>query len=233
MELGQYYQCFVNYRVEPKELSSWIPQGLEIELFEGRPVVSWVFATVQPSKIWGLRWPSKEWVYSLSLRTYVRNKIGNQHQRGFFNLTGYLSTSWSVRALSWLGFGTMQRLFMDRSVHFEPHEKSSRGVFQYQWRLKETEDWKVLKLRTLGVPEPAMAGYLEYFTTERELQFLSSDKLKSGIVHQHEPWYLWEIDELTLPQKWPGTLFNQFNTQKPLSAFVVKGSKVQLKKIKF
>lgn len=232
MDLGQYYQCFVNYHAEPKELEPLVPKGFELDLFEGRPVASWVASSIQQVKILGITWPSQTVVYHLSLRTYVRKREGNQWHRGFLELASYLSSPRMAQLFNCFGLGMNQRFSIERSVHFEPHEKSSRGVFQYQWKNNENKEWEVLKLRTLGLPEPAMVGYLEYFTAEKQLQFFSSEEAKRSILHEHEPWYLWEIDDLVLPKAWPGTYLLDLNERKPLSGFVVKGSKVSLKRIK-
>jgi hypothetical protein len=227
MELGHYYQLFVNCPVAAADLKPLLPQGVELDLFEGRPIVSWIASTLQDVKGSILPWKLKEQAFALSLRTYVKQTQGNEVIRGFFNLEQWMSGGSVRKWHQFLGLGTYKNLDLSRSVHFEPFEKSSRGVFQYQWNRAGAEAC-LLKLRTLGSPEPAMPGYIEHFTSEKQVQFsLRKGELRLH-TYQHIPWYLWECDEVVLPNVWPSKVFHDWKSEKPASVFVVKGSKVVL-----
>jgi uncharacterized protein YqjF (DUF2071 family) len=227
MELGHYHQLFVNYHVAAEDLKPLLPPGVEMDLFEGRPVVSWVASTLQDVKGVIFPWKLKEQAFALNLRTYVKQTQGSEPVRGFLNLEQWMSGFYVRKLHQILGLGNYEKLELTRSVHFEPYEKSSRGIFQYQWNIKGTES-QILKLRTIGSPEPAMSGYIEYFTSEKQVQFSyqkSEIKLQS---YEHTPWFLWECDEVVLPQEWPSQKFAQWSLKSPASVFVVKGSKVFL-----
>lgn len=227
MELGHYHQLFVNYYAAPEDLKSLLPEEVELDLFEGRPVVSWVASTLQDVKGLIPPWKLNEQSFALALRTYVKRAQGNELVRGFFNLEQWMSGFYVRKLHQLLGLGNFEKLEMTRSVHFEPYEKSSRGVFQYQWNLNGEEP-QILKLRTLGYPEPAMPGYIEHFTAEKQTQFSFQKREIRAQSYDHTPWFLWECDEVVLPHEWPSQRFAQWGLKSPSSVFVVKGSKVAL-----
>jgi Uncharacterized conserved protein (COG2071) len=231
-ELGHYHHLFVNYHVAAEQFHFSLPPSLEWDLFEGRPVVSWVASTLQDFCCLGTPWKFPEQAFSLSVRTYVKQRQGESWLKGYLPLNLWMSGSWISKAHFWLGLGKTQKLAMKRSVHFEPYEKSSRGVFEYQWPQADNKKAEILRFRTVGTPEPAMAGYLEFFTVEKCYRFLvQGDSVK--IVHeQHSPWVLWEIDESILPQTWPTCpALSWAESLVPKSLFVVKGSRTVLSSI--
>ncbi|MFM8315797.1 MAG: DUF2071 domain-containing protein [Deltaproteobacteria bacterium] len=232
MELGHYHHCFINYHVALDNLEGAIPPGLELDLFENKPVVSWVASSLQDMKCLRGLWSIKEPTFSLSLRTYVKKKVGSEMIRGFLPIQTWFSKGNVTRAYRWLGIEKSELLEIQRSVHFEPFEKSSRGVFQYSWNEDSAANHSILKLRTLGAPQPALAGYLEFFTAEKYYQFSNNRNASSAIFHERSPWYLWEIDESLLPSQWPESSFSFLNEKTPISVFVAKGSKVSLFKRK-
>ncbi|MSP19691.1 MAG: hypothetical protein EXR74_08990 [Bdellovibrionales bacterium] len=229
MELGHYHHLFVNYYVAAQNVLPQIPKSLELDLFEGRPVVSWVASTHQDIRLLGLPWKLSDQAYSLILRTYVKkkNKQG-EWIRGYFEIEGWFSQSKIKKLYQVLRLGKKGSLDLTRSVCFEPFEKSSRGVFQYEWSSCNQKSREILKLRTIGLPEPAMSGYLEFFATEKYLQFSTQGNRTKSQMFSHAPWFLWEVDEVLLPMQWPGLLFQQLQVGEPASCYVAKGSKVNV-----
>jgi hypothetical protein len=231
MELGHFHHCFINYYITSEELASFIPKTYELDLFENRPVVSWVASTLQEVKVLGVPRTMNEMAFSLTLRTYVKKKWGTEWIKGILPLSSWMSGKKVSTAFRWLANYKSSPLKMERSIHFEPHEKSSRGIFEYRWPNVNGEGSNLLRLRTVGLPQPALAGYLEFFTTERYVQLDLDSQKSKGLRFQREPWYLWEIDDLVLPESWPGEVLPSLKTQKPIFSFVVKGSKTRVDRV--
>lgn len=229
IELGYYHHLFVNYHVAVEDLTSFIPKSFELDLFEGRPVVSWVASTLQDVSVLGLPWKVNEQAFSLTLRTYIKQRRHSEILRGALTLKSWMSGNKIRRLHSLLGLGKQEPLALERAVHFEPFEKSSRGVFEYRWKGTEKNLDQTLRLRTLGLPQPPMAGYLEFFTVERNLRAHAFGGKLALHVEEKTPWVMWEVDEMVLPDKWPLENFKSVNRERPESAFVVKGSKVILR----
>ncbi len=231
VELGHYYHLYVNYHVAADAVKNLIPHSLELDLFEGRPIVSWVASTFQDVKIWGLPWKVREQAYLLTLRTYVKQRKEKGWIKGYFTLESWISGFKIKRLNYWLGLGNEESLGIERSVYFEPHEKSSRGIFEYQWKTKGSNTPEILRLRTLGPPQPIMAGYLESFTSEKQYRFISHHEKVSVYFEERAPWVMWELDESVLPKSWPSYKLSNQKWEKPESTFVVKGSKVSVRKV--
>lgn len=231
MQLGQYYHLYVNYCVAAEALEARIPKSIDLDLFENKPVVSWVVSTWQDLKMLSLPWMLKEQSFALSLRTYVKFRRNNEWVRGYFPLESWMSGS-KNKLMQWLvGMGSSGYLDVKRSVHFEPFEKSSRGIFEYKWSDLNGRGEQVMRFRTLGSPQPAMAGYIEHFTSEKTHSFVTGKNKLTIFQEERLPSMLWELDETILPTYFPGGGLLNCDWATPSSAFVVKGSKVSIRKL--
>jgi len=231
MQLGQYYHLYVNYCVAAEALKSRIPKSVDLDLFENRPVVSWVVSTWQDLKMLSLPWGLNEQSFSLSLRTYVKFRRDDEWIRGYFPLESWMSGSKNKLMKRLVGMGSSGNFECKRSVHFEPFEKSSKGIFEYKWSDPNRRGEQVMRFRTLGSPQPAMAGYLEYFTAEKNHSFVASKNKVTIFQEERLPSMLWELDETILPTHFPGEGSLNCDWATPSSTFVVKGSKVSIRKL--
>lgn len=209
-----------------------IPKWLELDLFEGKGIVSWVATTWQDVKPYGLPWSLGDRTFSLSFRTYVKQKRKGEWVRGYICLSSWMSGYKNRWFQNRLGLGRSEYLDIKRAVHFEPHEKSSRGVFEYRWSHALQEEEQVLRFTTAGSPQPAMAGYLEYFTSEKHCFFVSQKNKVTAFSEDRQPWVLWELDESKIPKQWPIPGISNVTWDSPISAFVAKGSKIVVRTLR-
>ncbi|NBX68373.1 MAG: hypothetical protein EBR01_05345 [Proteobacteria bacterium] len=231
MGLGHYYHLFVNYHVAAESLKPLIPQGLELDLFEGKGIVSWVASTWQDLKVLGWPWVVPGPAFSLTLRTYVKKNRGTDWVRGYFPIESWMSDSKYRWCKNICGLEKPHPLELKRSVHFEPHEKSSRGIFEYSWKKLSEQPEQLIRFRTIGSPQPAMAGYLEYFTSEKNQFFLKRKDKLNCFLEERAPWVIWELDEIVLPTQWPSQMLANLDWTQPESTFVVKGGRVVIKSV--
>lgn len=67
-----------SYAVDPEMLSSRLPPGLELDLFEGEAVCSLVGFRFEDSRVMGIKWPGYRNFPEINLRFYVRESVGDR-----------------------------------------------------------------------------------------------------------------------------------------------------------
>ena len=91
-----------NYTIDPEILKPYIPNGVELDLFEGKAFVSLVGFLFRKSRIFGIPIPLLGSFEEINLRFYVKRKEGNQYKRGvvFINETvPYKPVAWLANKL--------------------------------------------------------------------------------------------------------------------------------------
>lgn len=63
---------YINFAVEPKYLQSLLPKGLELDLFEGKAILSFVCFEYKNAEIYGFKIPFHQFFPEINIRTYVR-----------------------------------------------------------------------------------------------------------------------------------------------------------------
>jgi uncharacterized protein YqjF (DUF2071 family) len=79
----------VNYEIDPSYLLPYLPNGVELDYFQGKSYISLVGFLFKDSKIFNIPIPFLGTFEEVNLRFYVIRKVGNSIRRGvvFINET--------------------------------------------------------------------------------------------------------------------------------------------------
>lgn len=177
---------FLHWPIEPERLRSLLPQGLELQTYDGAAwlgVVPFVMAATR----W--RWlppvPTAHRFAECNLRTYVRR--GDRPGVWFFSLD---AASRLAVAGARLGFGLpyfdarMACVREGATVQYRSERRDRRGPpaeFEGRWTMR-------------GAEATAAPGSFEHFLVERYcLYAMRRGRLLCGEIH-HEPWRLTAAD---------------------------------------
>lgn len=72
----------LNYEVDPAILKPYIPPGTELDLCQGKALVSMVGFLFADTKVLGIKWPFHISFEEVNLRFYVRHFNGTEWKRG-------------------------------------------------------------------------------------------------------------------------------------------------------
>lgn len=183
--MGQTWErlLFAHWAVDPAQLERVIPPQLPLDVVEGR---AWIGIT--PFEVKGLRVrgaappPVVSSFPEINVRTYVT--VGGRPGIYFFSL----DTS------SRLGVATARRAY--RLPYFHARQRSDDGRFASRRVQRDGPRAEFLAAyRPLGEPEPATAGSLEHFLTERYCLYTLDEERNvwRGEIH-HRPWPLQAAD---------------------------------------
>ena len=188
---------FLHWEMNPDLIQATLPQGLEVDTYEGRAylgVVPFFMRGVRPSYLPAV--PGISDFMECNLRTYVigpdgpgvwfysldcNQAIAVELARHFFHLPYYHAEMSSTSEAGWMDY-TTRRLYKSSLQH---KEKTSR--YRYRPAPEQQE-------------APVVAGSLDFFLIERYL--LYSSNLRKNILYSgrvwHEPYQVAtaEVDEL-------------------------------------
>lgn len=176
----------LNYEVDPEILKSRVPQGTEVDSFQGKTFVSLVGFQFLRTKIFGiLPVPFHTDFEEVNLRFYVRRRERNEIRRGVVFIHEIVPRR---------GVAQVARLIYGENYGWCPmrHNVSANGTrrtTEYQWKLNG--NWCTLHAESAGDAAIPKEESLEQFITEHYWGYVSR---RGGCLEyrvSHEPWRVW------------------------------------------
>ncbi len=217
--------AMLNYEVDPRLLTPYLPVGAELDTWSGRHLVSVVGFLFLHTRIWGVPFPFHRDFEEVNLRFYVRRKSAEGWRRGVVFIRELVP-----RALI---------AFAARTLYHEPYlalpmahriEGASGQVTsaEYSWQLGARQNR--LQLTTRGPTQPLAAGSEAEFITEH---YWGYNRQRDGATLEyrveHPRWRVYEVAETRLDCDVAGLYGESFTealSRPPASAFLAEGSPV-------
>lgn len=221
------YAAFVNYAVDRRALAPLVPQGLDLDLFDGVAWVSLVAFHFADNRLFGIPIPFARSYDQVSFRFYVKRRLPDGGVRhGVVFLREIIPVS-SIAAGARLFYGERYERHPVSSRVRDPEPAARAGRAVYRWR--EQRQVHRLALDFSGVAEVPAAGSLEEFLVERHWGYAAR---AAGTVEyrvDHAPWRVWHAEAARLSgdaaQSF-GDRFARVLSAPPASAFVAEGSRM-------
>jgi uncharacterized protein YqjF (DUF2071 family) len=218
----------LNYEVDPKILKPYIPAGTELDLWQGKALVSMVGFMFNNTRVLGLKWPFHVNFEEVNLRFYVRHFDGRNWKRGAVFISEIVPKYIIAAVANTLYREHYRRLPMRHSVTAAADDHTE---FLYEWKVNGR--WNSLGAtvtNTYKAIEPASA---EEFIFEHYWGYNSwSDTKTMEYQVEHVSWgiatvrdYEFMADIATLY----GDVFVPYLTAEPASAFFAKGSEIAVR----
>ena len=209
---------FLNYEMDPALLRAEVPRTFELELHDGKAIVSVVALTMRRFRahprgpFWAHCFSVLPEQRFLNLRTYVRHG----HETGAFFFWSWLSRPWGM-PLPARPFGltcefaaSCYRL-EDRNGRLDGAVEARRGRFSYRARLNKGETFT-----------PCERGSLAEFALERYSGFFWHRRAGRVFRVQHPPWVQAPV-EATIEDPLVGRVLPWFNNARFVSACFAPG----------
>ena len=222
------YLVFLNYHVDRNLLSSRIPEGVQLQLFNGKAYISIVAFLFKNLQVAGIPAPFHQQFEQVNLRFYVKQGTAAAEKRGVVFIREIVPKT--------LLANTAQVLFHEKYVsvpmsHRYQIDESPLNEVEYSWQT-ERKDCSVRAVfeKNWSYPEQNSA---EHFFTDRAFSFT---RMKDGttreMIVEHPLWRTAPVKEAKTEYDIPevfGTEFVPYLTLQPASAFIAEGSSVSLK----
>lgn len=215
--------AIVNYEASPDLLQRFLPRGVELDLWQGRCLVSVVGFQFRDTRLHGIPIPFHRNFPEVNLRFYVRRRVGDEVRRGVVFIRELVPR----RAIA----------LVARALYNEPYlavpmtESDDGARVQYAWT--HAPGPGRVAVTTEGLPSLPSADSEEAFIVEHYWGY--TRQRDGGTLEyqvEHPPWRVWsgvagefqgDIDALY------GSEFRPVLEASPVSALVAEGSPIRVR----
>jgi len=220
------YLAMLNYEVDDGLLLPFVPNGTELDRWNGRMFVSLVGFRFLKTRILGLAIPFHTNFDEVNLRFYVRRRQGSEIRRGVVFIREIVP-HWAIAFVA--------RTFYNENYVALPMAHEIRPIdgglaVAYRWR--HGRDWSAIKLEAHGQPELVNDGSQEQFITEHYWGYAAQPD--GGCVEYrvtHPAWRVWSARLAEFAGNVEGLYGRDMAAvlrNAPASAFLAEGSSVNV-----
>jgi len=223
------YLAMFNYEVDAAVLKPHLPPYTEIDLYNGKAIVSVVGFLFNNTSVMGIKWPGFVNFEEVNLRYYIKYFDGKEWRRG----VGFISEivpQFLVAGIANLFYNEhYSTAKMSHTISLNNNELQ----VAYNWK-KKNQDLNLMWVKANPVLKDIVSGSEEEFIFEH---YYGYNKLNETTTVEyslaHPRWQVYPVTDYQLHcnvEKLYGASFVPFiqNVQ-PVSIFLAKGSDVQVK----
>jgi uncharacterized protein len=224
------FLLMLNYEVPAAVLQPFVPAGTELDLWDGKALVSVVGFLFQHARVLGAAVPFHSDFEEINLRFYVRRLHGEDLRRGVCFIKEIVPKPWIARTARWLYQENYIALPMGHTIEGKKNNLGKDGLVEYTWRYQG----KINRLGGLGIGEPSelQQGTEEEFLSEHYWGYTRLSHWQTGEYQvEHPRWRIWKVAQPFLlcdVANMYGEAFAPFLRRRPRSAFLAEGSPVKV-----
>lgn len=219
--------AMLNFEVDQKLLAPLVPAGVELDLWQGRSLVSVVGFQFLNTRLGGWPIPGHQNFAEVNLRFYVRRRVDQTWRRGVV----FIREIAPRRAVVWVAnyfYNENYVYYPMRSSFSPPTGDEPVGQLAYEWQSRGA--WLGVQGTLAGELQPLTAGSEAEFITEHYWGYCRQrDGGTMEYQVQHPPWRVWPEAKLSLAGDMPSIYGPEFGAclgQTPVSALVAEGSPI-------
>ena len=142
----------LNYEVDPALLTSRVPRGTELDVWNGRTFVSLVGFRFLDTRVLGWRIPFHTNFDEVNLRFYVRHRSGDEWRRGVVFVKEIVPRTAIALVARWAYNEQYVALPMRSEIELPSDSNAARGSMSYSW--KWAGRWSELRAQVESEPSP-------------------------------------------------------------------------------
>lgn len=215
----------LNYEVDPDILKPYLPAATELDLWQGKALVSMVGFMFLNTRVLGVKWPFHINFEEVNLRFYVKHFDGDQWKRGAVFISELVPKPFIPLVANNLYNEHYKALPMRHSVTHQPDHKTT---YLYEWKLNG--QWNQLGATvsdTFAAMEP---GSAEDFIFEHYWGYNAiNNKTTLEYAVEHITWQVAAVSNCIFEAdiaRLYGEAFVPYLKKQPYSMFFAKGSNV-------
>jgi uncharacterized protein YqjF (DUF2071 family) len=215
----------LNYEVDPEILKPYLPYATELDLWQGRALVSMVGFLFQDTKVLGVKWPFHVNFEEVNLRFYVKHFDGDKWKRGAV----FVSEIVPKPVISVIANSLYKEHYSAMPMrHSIVPTDQDHAQYLYEWKHKGS--WNKLGATVSNHFEPIAAGSPEEFIFEHYWGYNIWNK---AVTMEYQVEHVsWQVASVTEPafEADIATLYGEefvpFLSTKPYSVFFARGSEI-------
>jgi uncharacterized protein YqjF (DUF2071 family) len=217
--------AIINYEVDPKILSRYLPKGTELDFYNDTCYVSLVGFMFLNTRLLGVSVPFHKNFEEVNLRFYVKKKENDSWKRGVVFIKEIVPKS----ALSFVANTFYKENYITMPMKNEIHEKDGELRVKYSWKDKS---WHSMEIIAENKAVPMLLDSEFEFITEHYFGFTKIGNKTSEYEVCHPEWKQYPIKKYTLEIDFKSMYGNDFEfltAEKPISVMLAEGSNIEVR----
>jgi len=214
----------INYEIDPSLLAPLVPTGTELDLWQGKAIVSMVGFLFLGTRLLGVAVPLHRNFEEVNLRFYVRRRVGEEWRRGVTFIRELVPRA----AIAWMA----RLIYNEPYVNVPMRHQCRDGEFEYSWRFRGKSHRLGAAVRGESTEMPV--GSEEEFIFEHYWGYTRQrDGFTIEYQVEHPRWRVWKAERTWVEcdvRALYGESFVSALAARPLSAFVADGSAVTVRR---
>lgn len=215
-----------NYEIDPNILKSFLPKGVEIDLFNGKAYISLVGFMFKKTKLFNIPIPYLGTFEEINLRFYVVRREGNTTKRGVV----FINETITYPIVAWMA----NKLYKEHyTVVPTRHKITNSGDFKkvnFEWALNKK--WNSIYVEASNESAVMKKDTLEQFIYDHYYGYtkIDSDKTEEYRL-QHPSWKTNEVFNYKIDCDFNamyGNCFSFLNHTEPETVYIAEGSLVKV-----
>lgn len=223
------YLAMFNYWVDAAVLEPHLPPYTQLDLWNGKAVVSVVGFLFNNTKVLGIKWPGFINFEEVNLRYYIKHFNGKEWKRG----VGFISEIVPARLVAGIANTFYNEHYSTAEMNSDIRITNSELSVTYSWK-KKHQQWNYMKVKAGNTLQSIPTGSLEEYIFEH---YYGYNKLTATTAIEyaleHPVWKVYPVTGHALHcdiETVYGPAFIPFiNQQHLLSVFLARGSDVKVK----
>ena len=216
-----------NYIVDPKVLVPYLPNGVELDFYNGQTYVSLVGFMFKNTRIFQIPIPGLGTFEEINLRFYVTRKNGNELKRGVV----FINETVPNKLVAWIANRLYNEHYIAVPTKHEWNVNAENKTIEYKWKI--AKKWNSLSV-IAGLEKKLMVKEsFEEFIFEHYYGYSMINKsISEEYQIEHPRWKINEVIQYSINcdfEKMYGKDFDFLNSSIPKSVIIAEGSSVAVK----
>jgi len=221
--------AMLSYAVDPALLQPLVPEGTELDSWNGHTFVSLVGFLFADTRVLGLSVPLHRTFEEVNLRFYVKRTVNGEVRRAVTFVRELVPRS-AIALIARLAYNEPYLALPMRHVYGVATNVGVPGLVEYGWRFGA--GWSHLRVVPMGVGRQVVAGSEEEFITEHYWGY-TRQRDGSTVEYrvEHPSWRVWSVAAHEVAGDLAalyGPTFARVLAGAPTSAFLANGSAVSV-----
>ncbi|MCA6067856.1 DUF2071 domain-containing protein [Chryseobacterium sp. RG1] len=221
--------AIINYEIDPEILLKYLPEGTEIDFYQGKCYISLVGFMFLNTRLLGFPIPFHRNFEEVNLRFYVKKKEHNGWKRGVV----FIKEIVPKPALSFVANSVYKENYKTMPMKNSIHQKNEELLIKYSWKDKT---WHSIEITAENNPLIMKTNSEFEFITEHYYGFTKKENKTSEYEVSHPKWEYYVVKKHQLEIDFKavyGDDFEYLNHQKPISVMLAEGSEIEVKTKKY
>jgi uncharacterized protein YqjF (DUF2071 family) len=216
--------AILNYQIDPQILEKHLPFGTELDLWEGKCIVSIVGFMFINTKVLGMKIPGHINFEEVNLRFYVKRFENGELKRGVV----FIKEIVPKRAITFVANTLYQENYETLKMDHSWLETETERTVEYKWF--KNNQWNSFKLQAQKEAKALIPGSETEFITEHYWGYAQVHSKKSTEYEvTHPTWDVYPVKDYEININFTKTYGQEFailDKKEPISVMLAEGSEI-------